>query len=567
MFWTQPDDPAPGIDAVAHSLLRALDLLLCWDGEADTVDWIEASLPGTRHPTPPPYGLTPQRGWIGQHPVYCALWCQPASESLDGPGRVAQAILIAAGLELSRSHRDLTAYASALQTAGLAVRHLLQGGIDPTHLDDLNNIRSLDDADRILTVLFTMKLVERDRQRIRGLLTLISYACTDRVPRAGYSITRIAQVTRKTLQEIDTPFPSYAEVEESRPLRLDDTGGAPVQESPGRRIAYVHLPDQAIASPAVTLRQQFFRAQVAARAIQSKAQGLLAASDRLQLVDLSALHSATQLVLEGKNAEANLHEAGLVLLSLSLLLGLPAEALSGIRIGKVHEDGQYSRTRLIHLNQRHYVLPVASLPGGFTPAPIDQHHYRAVESHLVLDLPELALTQLLRHWFPRLKQLLTSEHPDKTMGQACSWINGRYNARLTLPRVATFLYRQVYTMTGDWADAAFFAPATANRTGARRYYYAPSRLHLSNCYTDVWEGFCKGIGSTWSVPRAERPRYTGYVGTEGCPRQDRVRDMVTRQISICRDALRGRRNRSRIRTGHNALALYTWLMAMWMSGA
>ncbi len=560
-----PDGETAGSEAVQFSLGELQIVLGRWRDSAAANDWVSERL--TRlsiHPVP--LGLTPERGWIGRFPLYCALWCQPASETLVRLGRIAQSALVAACVSIAESHHALTNYAPAVLSAGLAVRHLLQGNIDETRLDALRSADSMEDVHFHILSLISTHLTEHDVSRIRGLSTLLGYAVTERVPRSGSSRSRAMRKTRSG-QDKDSPFPAYAELEDTYAPRLDEDGGAPIPEFVGRRIALLPPDNRAQGLRVISTRQAYFRARQASRAIQTRAQGLLAASDRLQLVDISALNTAISELLKNKPSVSTDLESGLVLLTASLLLGCPASQLSTITIRQSHSLDLHKPHRKSLLTPTHWILPVTKLPSAYVPPLSDRELYRAPVACIVLRLPDLPFRDVIEHYFKKLPALFEMSRADILADSACRYINSMHNARLTPSRVAGFLERQIYAMTGDWADAAFFITGVSDSAEARRYYYAPRHDYVSGRYDEVWRAVEQVLGLRRSTVQVQQIGAGACVGSAACPTLAAVRQMVHEQIRICRETRVGRPNFKRQASRHNALALYTWLMLMWLSGA
>ncbi|HEU0195598.1 MAG TPA: hypothetical protein VFQ88_00105 [Nevskiaceae bacterium] len=128
---------------------------------------------------------------------------------------------------------------------------------------------------------------------------------------------------------------------------------------------------------------------------------------------------------------------------------------------------------------------------------------------------------------------------------------------------------QTYTLSGDWADAAYFG--AGDDADARLYYYAPAHRHLATLNRKVWDGVSRGVGVGAGAARESRAlpeamAIPEYVGCAACPTLDGVREMVREQVALCRHATGGRPGLHRLRVRHNALTLYTWLMLHWLTG-
>ncbi len=554
----------PGADEVLATLQRLKPVAAHWRESDELKAWIHdrtasAEVQSVR------YGTPPTRGWIGECPVYCAMWCQPASPEIEPVGRAVQVMLLAAMIDLMNGETGLTPYLPAVRSAGLAVRHVLQGTVPHGRLSSLLTVESISDARDALARAIESQLTEPEQARMRGLLTLVLYAIDMRTPRARSSRTHVASEQQI---EGDGWFKGYTAISDDVPAVLDEEGGAPVRESPSCTIMFLHPPSPYFEARKPTLRQAHWRAKQQTRAIRTRAQGLMVGPDKLQLVDIGALHTTIAAFLRNRSRDRFpvALVPGLVALTTAVLTGVRIKDLSRIKITKSPAVAA-DKTRIPQprLSRRELTLPVLPLTHAFIPAQVDRDKYRELTPNLILPLQDLVLTELVQTYFDELGDYFARDDIETLADSTCRWINERHGARLSSARVADFLTRQVLATTDDWADAAFFAHGRSGDASARLYYYAPRHQYVVGLYQNLWRDVCRGLDQPDFAPTSSDT--DACVGSAACPAQEHVTQMVAAQVAICRAACAGRPGPLRLRARHNAIALYTWLMLHWISGA
>ncbi|HEU0195597.1 MAG TPA: hypothetical protein VFQ88_00100 [Nevskiaceae bacterium] len=379
------------IRAVRHSLGAIAPLLRQFP---QTGNFLTAGVGGpvTDNGSIVQFGVRPARGWISEYPIFCALWAQPSSAEVVAAGRIAQGIFLAACVTLAE-HSDLHAeYRSAVRAAGLAVRHVLNGDVSFGRSKILP-AKSINDIWTLLVNL-SASTSSAGCQRLAGLLTLVQYACDiARQPPVRIGATIVRQVAGHHTTEADDSTPSYRVLEQVPRLRVDEESRAPLPESTQRQVALLSLP---AAKHPISQRQAYWRAAHKSRAIRAQAQGLLASSDRLQLVDLAALETACLAQLHGRPRNDDFMR-GLALLALALVTGIAVRGLGNVHIQRgstVNLNATPTVTTLC-IDGGWWMRPVPALPQGFMPSDAERQRYRSAGRYLALPLPALACVTLM----------------------------------------------------------------------------------------------------------------------------------------------------------------------------
>jgi hypothetical protein len=526
-------------------------------------------------------GTQPKRGLITAYPLYCALWAQP-SDSYDTAGRVAQAAILVSAALLAGSPGGLQPFASALGSACLSCRRIGSGTFVPEGLiEGLNSAISLQTVLAALDAAKQSALVLTDEQTrlLGGLHVLLEDALEARQPRKrrGHKGPRPPRRMAGSA-EVDDPTPEHQTYEDptARGPSADDLaeGAAGVREPAARRIATIKV-SASVPATSLSPGQLHWRAKYRTRAISTSAQGLLLASDRLQLVDIAAAEQAIADIQtrRWRPPKPVLHGANAV--SASLLLGRSVDKLIRLRVvARLDQIPGAIKQPFLAVSDSALVVPAPDLPRSFVPKGADAAAYRTTSRGLVLRLPDgLSWSrQLLDFGQSHLgKEPFSGPDHAGWAEQFAKAVNDRTGSRLTTARIAQFLTRQVVAQCGDWADAALLSGS--GDANARLYYYTPTHAHLQARYHDLWEGVGKGLGlsigkSAPATPPATavEPGPSQFIGSRGCPTDEAVDAMVPNLIAYCRSKLRGRRSEARYRVVHNAIAMYTCLMVLWHSG-
>jgi len=527
-------------------------------------------------------GTQPKRGLITAYPLYCALWAQPL-ESYETAGRVAQAAILVSASRLAGSPDGLDPFRSALGSACLSSRRVGSGTFVPEgliqRLASATSLQAVLDALDLAKQSASLALTEEQARLLAGLHVLLEDALKARQPRKPRGQTGPRPPRQQGgSAEVDDPTPEHQTYEDptARGPSPEDLaeGAAGIRETASRRLATVKV-SSSVPATALSPGQLHWRAKYRTRAISTSAQGLLLASDRLQLVDLAAAEQAIA-DLQTRRWRAPkpvLHGANAV--SASLLLGRPVEKLRRLRVvARIDQVPGAIKRPFLAVSDSALVVPAPDLASSFVPKGAEAAVYRPVSRGLVLRLPEgLSWSrQLLEFGEAHLGKEPFSgpDHPGWAE-QFAKAVNERTGSRLTAARIAQFLTRQVVAQSGDWADAALLSGS--GDANARLYYYTPTHAHLQARYRELWVGVSKGLGLPIgpSVPASLTATDAGsapprFIGSRGCPTDEAVNAMVPELIAYCRSKLRGRRSEARCRVVHNAIALYTCLMVLWHSG-
>lgn len=527
-------------------------------------------------------GTQPKRGLITAFPLYCALWAQPL-EPYEVAGRVAQAATLVSAALLAAGSKGLQPYASALGSACLSSRRIGSGTFVPEGL--IEGLASATSLQAVLAALDAAKqsarlvLTDEQSRLLAGLHVLLEDALRSRQPRRhrGQTGPRPQRQVAGSA-EVDDPTPEHQTYEDPTargPTAEElDEGAAGVRESAVRRIATVKI-STSVPATSLSPGQLHWRAKYRTRAISTSAQGLLLASDRLQLVDLAAAERAMADLQTGRWRPPKPVGNGACVVSASLLLGRPVEKLRKLKVvARITDVPGAIKQPYLAVSDAALVVSAPDLPNKFVPKGAEAAVYRTVSRGLVLPLPHgLSWSrQLLEFGQAHLgKEPFSGPDHAGWAEQFVKAVNNRTGSRLTTSRIAQFLTRQVVAQSGDWADAALLSGS--GDANARLYYYTPTHAHLQAGYHDIWKGIGKGLGLPIgeSAPTAS-PSSPGveatslFIGSRGCPTDEAVQAMVPDLIAHCRSVLRGRRNEARCRLVHNAIALYTCLMVLWHSG-
>lgn len=563
-----------GIGAVAWSIRCIEPIIRSWTDcpheLKDALNFLKAAPPPSR----PDPGTWPQRGGITEHPLYSALWAQPTDGTAE-LGRVAQAAVLMAACSLSQETSDLHAYKTPLRTACRAVRRILLGKLSPPQLETITTAKSMGSLVEGLTVTLSSTLEVDERRLVLGLRAYLLDAIEARAPRHHARHERAGRQARHRANGDDDPIRVYDQVEDS-PRGYSQSGvddaAAGVPESPGRRL--VITPDDTVdvAETHLSAAQMWYRAHNRSRAIAATGQGLMLGSDRLQLVDIAAIHRCAKDLLTNRSKLSKPARGAAAIVCLSLLSGRTLEQAQEFRVvATVEELPSVIVQPFLVTTSRILVLPVPPLRNAFTPNESEVRLYRSTRDHLWVRLPELPISDVVLQAVERIGRQVPFRRTcwKDDAARFCNEVNKRMGSRTTVARVAQFLARQVYVMTHDWADAALISGMDTD-ADARLYYYAPALDDLQKCYNGVWAGAIKALGVAHSKDvQDDKPELiTGaaYVGSRACPTDAVVKSMVQGLGQQCSAALTGRRDGPRAHTAHNAIALYTCMLVMWHTG-
>lgn len=335
-----PGEGVPGRNEVEWTLARLAPLVSNWSESPR--DLVAALRRGTDFDTPATSvaaGTQPKRGLITAFPLYCALWAQPL-DPYKAAGRVAQAATLASAALLAGGPDGLQPYASALGSACLSCRRIGSGTFVPEGL--IEGLASATSLQAVLVAIDAAKqsarLVLTDEQvrLLGGLHVLLEDALRSRQPRKHRGHTGPRPPRRVAgSAEVDDPTPEHQTYEDptARGPSADDLaeGAAGVREPAARRIATVKVPTS-IPATSLSPGQLHWRAKYRTRAISTSAQGLLLASDRLQLVDIAAAEQAIADLQSRRWRPPKPVLQGAFAVSASLLLGRPVEKLKKLKV-------------------------------------------------------------------------------------------------------------------------------------------------------------------------------------------------------------------------------------------
>lgn len=578
-----------GLSEVEWTLACLAPLVSNWpESPRDLVTALRRSIAATSAPTAATPGAQPKRGLITAFPLYCALWAQPL-DPYEAAGRVAQAATLVCAAILAGGQDGLQPYASALSSACLSCRRVGSGTFVPEGL--VEGLASASSLNAVLVALDSAKqstrlaLTDEQSRLLAGLHVLLEDAIKARQPRKHRThIGRKPPLRMAGSAEVDDPTPEHLTYEDptARGPSTDDLaeGAAGVREQVARRIATVKV-STSVPATSLSPGQLHWRAKYRSRAISTSAQGLLLASDRLQLVDIAAAEQAVADLQTRRWRPPKAILQGACAASASLLLGRSIEKLRKLKVvARTTEVPETIQHLFLAVTDQSIVVPVLDLPRSFVPKGAEADAYRKVVRGLVLKIPS-GLSwgrELLEFGQAHAgKEPFSGPEHGGWAEQFVKAVNDRTGSRLTTTRIAQFLTRQVVAQCGDWADAALLSGS--GDANARLYYYAPTHAHLQTRYDELWEGVGKGLGMSISkstptpVPNpnvantgpGDEP--TGpYTGSRGCPADNAVAAMVAGLIAHFRIVLRGRRSKARCKLVHNAVAVYTCLMVLWHSG-
>jgi hypothetical protein len=615
-----PDDPLPcadfvdGDSAVEFTLARIAPLLTKWPEAPKFLrDALQMGPPIEQLSQPRP-GLEPSGGKIDELPLYCALWMQPVA-STEAAARVVQASVLVAAAILFDEEEGIGAFASSTKLACRAVRQI--GTNVHAHPDFMQALAQPQSASGVLEAILTtwntcwereVAMTKGQANAILKIRVLLRDALESRRRRDGITRARHSQAPVVSLvADADAPAAddsSRTNHSEDRQTRLraerrvaevddlaaahsileDETdglpgpeevaeGAAPTSESPRRSVAVVDVP---LTVPANFVGQaaMLWRAKNAARAIASSHQSLLAASDRLQLVDLEAAERYVGEHLQGADGSTDLRQGAIVTAAM-LVTSLSIDDIRNIRVvDSIHEVPDRPKMHYLVLEGKVLVVPCPHLGEGYEPRGADCDHYRPAVERIDVELPrQLKWVGLLMQFVSKKAwaTLFSKANHVESAGEFIRRVNKSYASRLTLARISQFQARQLAVTTGDRADAALLTGGTA---GARPYYYAPSLAHLGWCYESMWKGAYKGMGLPPEKASWAKRAYTKswdepsepFTGSRACPTEEGVALMVEAMVKHCRSVLRGRRSKLRMRRVHNALVGYTCQMILWHTG-
>lgn len=565
----EADGLVAGVEAVTWSVRQIAPLVLEWSdcpaplaAELDT--WISRPPAITSAPVD---GLQPARGWITVHPLYAAYWAQPRTGEFfcvdPTIARLAQgAVLVAAHL-LAELPGGLAVRSSALQRACLGVRRILAGVSTPDAFWSIRRPEDLGEFREGVREVLHRPLTDNQHEVIRSLFSLVEDALAQRPPRLRARVQRVGSGSSHGWEPDDPTFPYeiYDQVTYQSVQNVAD-GSAPIVESATNQLIVVQTDS---ADAGLTDGQRYYRAKYRATAIETAAQGMLHSARRLQLVDLAALDLAAQRWL-AKPVAPKLVVAATFL---SLLCGRSIKQLQELILCRRWADTDNLHGSLgFYLDGLCLILPIEPLSKAYQPTPVDRHNYRPTTHGFHVTLPELPYTQVVYEALTAysVKRPFLVSGLEAEVAAYLSALNREANARTTPTRIEQFLHSQVQLMTGDWADAALIS-GQRRSVDPRLYYYAPTTDYLVHIYDRVWSGVARAL-ATETHPI--RPLHVGstpvYVGSQGCPTDAAVFDMVTTQMRVCREAREGGPSPDRARTAHNALTTYTLLLIAWHTG-
>lgn len=568
---------------VAYSIQQVLHVLEFW---SDAPEQLLEQLDSTAllDLRPAEFGLQPVRGFITEYPVYCALWAQPNNAEEEPMGRWAQASLVQSAWVLAKRPEGLAPRHATLNRAGLSVRRILSREYTPLPYWSIPRPTSLKDYSDALGKLLreNESLPDREINLVRGLLALITDALRDRPPRlrTGSSQRRgtTAQVGNLERQVDDPVFP-HVVFEERRwqsPQQRQEAA-APVAETAAMQLMAI---ESSQGEDRLTTGQQIRRAKYRAEAIAVSGQGVMQASDRLQLVDLAGLDRAAQALLDRPASLAqDISHQAVAAVYLSLLTGRTIAQLSGLFVVRGDALPEEGPPLILALDSWTINSPGPDLPHSFEPDSGDRDLYHPITGRYSLPLPALRFADVaiacldgsLAQQTVTPANLYPLQNTQQLQLQADRFlqhVNHLFNARTTSTRVAGFLRRQAHVVTRDWADAELLS-GQRGAPDPRLYYYTPRVNSLRWIYQQVWAGVSRGLDPA-DKPRAivEDPwNQELRIGSQGTPLDSAVWAMVQQQMEICRNARTGRPGGERLRHAHNALTSYTLLMLIWHTGA
>lgn len=529
-------------------------------------------------------GASPLHGLISTYPIYAAL-ASPYFADHRADAELAKAALLVA-LVQGKEVAQTASQTSIREIAGRAVRQIcLRPAVFELAKTPLglgtSSIRGL--AEHFKEHLNAPGKPSKDSgpALLESFARLIDYACDIRIPpqRSGGSRATGARWTASNEEDAQEPdargssrgFQTPPIAESARAARVQ-RGAAPIREGVGELDFEIRgLAEPPSSNPRMTA----LKARTRARAIAASAQPLAHASDRLQLLDLSAL---IRWCLRdfGLGRKAQGWRAVADLLMSSLLTGRAFEEVLETRCLQRPPGVDAPVSKLSVLSSPFsWLLPGPLLADGFQPAGSEQELYRPVARHLILPVP-LALAGLRDRLSRRDGESVFGDVSPKIWRQwaskALNKINRKSGARLTLLRISSFLSEFVVFMTGDAADGAFFANRPDKTAcAARLYYYAPWAQDVTDRYREAWDSVAHALGGLlpldleWSWTRLPEEYRTRALGSAGCP----LAQVVSNQISSLRErafaVIRrpGRPTSSQFEKRHNAMTAYTVGLAMW----
>jgi hypothetical protein len=574
------DDRAHG--PVAYSIQQVFHVLELWsDAPEHLLEQLEST--ALLDLRPAEFGLQPARGFITEYPVYCALWAQPNNAEEEPMGRWAQASLVQSAWLLALRPQGLAPRHATLNRAGLSVRRILSREYTPFPYWSIPKPTSLKGYSDALEKLLreNESLPDREINLVRGLLALITDALRDRPPRlrTGSRRTGTTAQAGNLERQVDDPVFPHVVFEERRwqsPQQRQEAA-APVAETAAMQLMAIESSE---GEDRLTPGQQIRRAKYRAEAIAVSGQGVMQASDRLQLVDLAALDQAAQALLDRPAwLPQDISHQAVAAVYLSLLTGRTIAQLSGLFVVRADALPEEGPPLILALDSWTVNSSGPDLPQSFEPDSGDRDLYHPITGRYSLPLPALRFADvaiacldgsLAQQTVTRanLYPLQNTQQLQLQADRFLQHVNHLFNARTTSTRVAGFLRRQVHVVTRDWADAELLS-GQRGAPDPRLYYYTPRVNYLRRIYQQVWAGVSLGLDPA-DKPRAPRedPWYEELrIGSQGTPLDSAVRAMVQQQMEICRNERTGRPGGERLRHAHNALTSYTLLMLIWHTGA
>lgn len=585
---TVPPHSTDSAQFVRRSLIRLAPIVLTWPECPTQLRDILAAA-AQQEADPPTEWIPARRGWIDDAPLHAALWEQPWATCAVSAA-IAQATLLTAAAIIQIERGDLAERLSPLRKAGLAVRRIVAGDCGPldsalerdgppaslagvvARIEGVLEVASLPIATRGHAL--ALRRVCLDAQELcdprhRDAEGASHEAVSpDLSPASGNPSLVVREL------DGDGEFVVFSQLVSVDPDAVAE-GASPVPEQP--QAGFVVVRASAAEDAQLSRRQQWRRAHFRAKALVTRAQGLRCARGHLQLVDLIALHAA---LADPRFAHDDaLGKTVRAAVALSLLTGRSIQRLADTVLAPLREglpdDAVRGESPSI-VASGGMRLPTLALEHGFRPSASSQHRYRQSRHYIDLALPRIFGTWPLALVGEGLARPFScTNRIEPAAAEFLRRANRKYGGRLTLRRVESFLAGQIYARTGDWADAALVT-SNGRLNQARCYYYAPSSTHLSSVYAQVWRGVHTALlrAGAEDVPPVEASsrarnvtRDTGvyHVGSHGCPTDEAVAELMAALAGWCSDALSGRKFGAA--TAHNALAGYTFVIALWLTGA
>lgn len=572
-----PPDEAGGVvgsEYVAWSVHEVAPLLSAWTRcpatlRAELEDWVTGSI----NPPAAPAGLQPERGWITAHPIYAAFWAQPLSTDVQGYdpvlGRYAQGAVLVAAHICSVLPGGLDQRQSALSKACLSVRRVLGNQHTPSDFWRIPYPVDLEEFHDGLAEVLDQGLPDHELSVMRPLYLFLHDALERRAPRAHRTVQRSKPQGNRSWEPDDPTFPHVIFdqiIPQSRAAVRE--ASAPVSETATPRLMIVK---PAAGEEHLTDGQRYHRAYYRAMAIATAAQGVMHSAERLQLVDLAGLDAAARRFLLGHwPVDGGVTSLSVAATFLSLLSGRGAEELQGLRLLRsVAEATSFRGSIGLMLDSSILILPIQDLPDAFQPDSADRDLYRQTVSRISLRLPDLPVVDVVRTVLSQTGRVFPFRGVDlrPQIAAFLNQVNAASNARTTPTRIMHFLYRQTHILSGDWADAALLS-GNRRMVDPRLYYYAPAASSLRRLYGAVWAGVGKGVAKSGSFKShsGDERKVETYIGSQGCPTDAAVAEMVRTQVQLCRNARQGAPGKNRVRSAHNALTTYTLLLVAWHVG-